>query len=190
MNRIATSSGRLVPLDAQAAGQIDIEDIAWSLARICRFNGHIKRDIALYSVAQHSCLVSDLLAKTSERLAVLGLLHDAHEAYLGDIVTPVKDHLNVLDNGNFPVSRFASLIQHRIERALNIAPCEDSSWLVELHQADLCLLATEARDVMPAMPDDYWGNLPPPLDRKIVPWGYAEAARGFLRRAQQLGIMP
>jgi len=63
--------------------KVDITDIAHSLARLNRFNGHGKR----YSVAQHSLFVSSIVPP---ELEYEGLLHDAHEAYLGDISAPLK----------------------------------------------------------------------------------------------------
>lgn len=59
-------------------------DIAASLSKICRFCGHCDE---FYSVAQHSILVSLMLP---ERLRGHGILHDASEAYLGDVVKPLK----------------------------------------------------------------------------------------------------
>ncbi len=58
-------------------------NIAFSLAHINRFNGHL----GTYSVAQHCCLVSDMAPPA---LKLDALLHDAPEAYLGDVTAPLK----------------------------------------------------------------------------------------------------
>lgn len=67
----------------------DISEIAHALAQINRFTGHCKRP---YSVAEHSMLVATIAA--GEGASVTGqlaaLLHDAHEAYTGDVSTPAK----------------------------------------------------------------------------------------------------
>ncbi len=66
--------------------QIDIRDIAHSLAFTCRYTGHSSR---FYSVAEHSVLVSYLAASP-----LAGLLHDASEAYITDIASPIKPYLS------------------------------------------------------------------------------------------------
>jgi uncharacterized protein len=74
------------PIDPYPS-EISIEDIAHSLAMQCRFAGHCLR---FYSVAEHSVLVSRSLP-TNFRL--WGLLHDAAEAYVLDVVRPLKPYL-------------------------------------------------------------------------------------------------
>lgn len=66
---------------------IDIVDIAHALSMQCRYNGHYRR---FYSVAEHCVLLSKLF--TAE-YALWALLHDETEAYVGDMVRPLKAHL-------------------------------------------------------------------------------------------------
>lgn len=75
---------------------VSVEDIARSLSMLCRFNGHLP---SFYSVAEHSVRVADYLNLTMRvpELALAGLLHDAAEAYIGDMVYPLKSVPNVGD---------------------------------------------------------------------------------------------
>jgi uncharacterized protein len=63
-----------------------IEDIAHALSNVCRYGGHTKYH---YSVAQH-CLAMAALC-TDKKSKLYALLHDATEAYLGDIPRPLKN---------------------------------------------------------------------------------------------------
>lgn len=86
---ISTWTGRRVePLNLQPR-DVNIKDIAHALARQCRYNGHC---FGYLSVARHSIWVSGLVETwTDDRhLALHGLLHDAAEAYLGDMPRPLK----------------------------------------------------------------------------------------------------
>lgn len=71
------------PLDPHL-DEIDILDIAHALANNCRWGGHCA---FFYSIAQHCCLVHDLLP---HGLKLAGLLHDASEAYILDMPRPIK----------------------------------------------------------------------------------------------------
>lgn len=77
-------SGNKVNLQAISRDDIDIRDIAWGLGRTLRYAGHIRED---YSVALHSIIMSYIVPK---KYAKEALLHDAAEAYIGDIIWPVK----------------------------------------------------------------------------------------------------
>lgn len=77
---------RVDVLDARAS-DILIGDIAHALARQVRYNGHVSHHL---SVARHSIFVSLALQGTEHEL--WGLLHDASETYLGDMVKPLKHH--------------------------------------------------------------------------------------------------
>lgn len=88
-NMICTSGKPFWPMDPQPY-DVRIEDIAQHLSRICRFNGALRSDIPHYSVAQHSVLVADHVPAPYKLRA---LLHDAAEAYMGDVIKPVKAQL-------------------------------------------------------------------------------------------------
>lgn len=84
---IQTRSGLRVDLLDPQPEQIDILDIAYSLSMLCRWNGHTN---IYYSVAQHSVLCS---MYASAEFALPCLMHDAAEAYIGDIARPLKNLL-------------------------------------------------------------------------------------------------
>lgn len=84
---IRTFSGMYINVFDPNPEDIIIEDIAHALSNQCRFGGHVKR---FYSVAQHCVFCSDL---ASPRLRLQALLHDASEAYLVDIPSPIKSEL-------------------------------------------------------------------------------------------------
>jgi hypothetical protein len=69
----------------------DIRDIAHSLARVARFNGHGQG--APYSVAEHSLLVSALMQHLNLGDPLEGLLHDGVEAIIADVPAPFKNLL-------------------------------------------------------------------------------------------------
>jgi hypothetical protein len=81
---ITTASGRILDLFDPQPDQICIEDIAHGLAYTCRFAGQLAEFL---SVAQHSVVVA-LLLSHGQRFH--GLLHDAAEAYIGDVSKPLK----------------------------------------------------------------------------------------------------
>lgn len=83
---IITQSGEKFDFVNPKAEQVHIKDIAYALANQCRFNGHVP----FFSVAEHSVAVA---ARLPARLQLAGLLHDASEAYLSDVPSPVKQFL-------------------------------------------------------------------------------------------------
>lgn len=87
---LQTASGRRFDLCDPRPDMVDFEvDIPEALARVPRFTGHVRA--GPYSVAQHSVIGAwAILRETGETAAALAfLLHDAHEAYIGDIATPI-----------------------------------------------------------------------------------------------------
>ena len=82
-----TASGKPFWVADPRPQDIRIQDIAAHLSRLCRFGGALRDDIDHYSVAQHCVLVSWHVPTGFE---LEGLLHDAAEAYVGDLIKPVK----------------------------------------------------------------------------------------------------
>lgn len=80
---IQTFTGKKIPLLAPTWEAINIIDIAQALSKQCRFNGHIPK---FYSVAEHSVAVSRICTDWPRE----GLLHDGAEAYIGDMIRPLK----------------------------------------------------------------------------------------------------
>lgn len=153
--------------------EVDINDIAHSLALQCRFNGHTN---SFYSIAQHSVLVSKIV---NPKQAFAGLFHDASEAYTGDLISPLKRFLP-------PVFKE---IEKRIESAIfqhfNIN--EEEVDHKEIKRADKISLFTEMRDLM-KKPPEKWGDedLFEPHHEKIIPLMPNEAKELFLKRFEEL----
>lgn len=85
---ITTYSGLTFDIHDEDEWNFDKFDIAHSLSTINRFAGHVE----FYSVAEHSARVADMLKDWGcpPEVQLLGLLHDASEAYLLDIPRPWK----------------------------------------------------------------------------------------------------
>lgn len=167
MTWIQTYTGRKFDLLAPLASMVCIEDIAHHLALTNRFNGATREP---YSVGQHSCHVADLLPPSLKRV---GLLHDAHEAYLGDWTRPLKIALRQLGvDTDGLVAAINTAIGEAFGVSLNDLPGE-------VKRADNVMLSTERRDLMRAAPEP-WVWLPEPCNWKAHPWGAQTAERVFL----------
>lgn len=167
---IQVHSGGKFRLDIPASRDVRIDDIAHALAHLCRYTGHTK---SFYSVAQHSVIVSHLVPP---ELALCGLLHDATEAYIGDLSRPLKAlcpnyrgieamvWLAIAERFQLP-----QFMPHEVKRADNIA------------------LLTERRDLLGAGPD--WGDWTKafdPMPETIEPLGPHMARALFLNRYEDL----
>jgi uncharacterized protein len=142
MTWIITTTGRRLDLAAPRPGDIVAADIASALAQINRFTGHAQRP---YSVAEHSLLVCHI-AEHLYRLDVHGLLaalmHDAHEAYCGDLSSPAKESIGE------PWRQFEGRVQHATHTAFALHAAS-SMHRDAIKRCDLIALATERRDLMP-----------------------------------------
>lgn len=122
--------------------RIHVEDIIHALSNQCRFSGHTR---SFYSVGQHSVLVSCLLETwgTSRQTQMRGLFHDASEAYLVDMPTPIKRQMPVYREAEAPLQR---MIEETLFPDFSTEFREEEDGFIK--NADIVLLATEARDLM------------------------------------------
>lgn len=92
MSIIYTYSGKKIDLLDPKPEDIDLLSIGNGLSRICRFNGQIDRH---YSVLKHCMLMYEVAKASNESEEALKaiLMHDASEAYIGDVVKPLKEAL-------------------------------------------------------------------------------------------------
>lgn len=176
---IQTFTGQRFDLVNPAAGAVRLRDIAEALAKANRYTGHTKRP---YSVAQHSVFCSLHVSARARRYA---LLHDAEEAYTGDVSTPMKMALKAMGAGEA-----MQHVAHGVRKAiferfhLEFPPPEDI-W-AEVKKADLLALATEKRDLLcHALPWDW--TMPEPCAEKIEALPWWDAAQVFYDRARVLG---
>jgi len=166
-NWIQTYCGiEFYPLNPRSK-DIAIEDIAHALSNQCRFAGHCDR---FYSVCQHSVLVSRLCLPQNK---LWGLLHDASEAYLVDLPSPLKQSKEFL-------------AYSKAEKKLMNVICEkyglQKEMPLDVKEADYRLLLTERNCLMSKSPREWFldGQVKP-YDFEIKPWSPKAAYKEFMR---------
>lgn len=166
---IQTFTGKPFSFDQPAWNIIDPVDIAHALSNICRFTGNCKK---FYSVAEHCVRVSDMLP---DHLALQGLLHDALEAYTGDISTPMKNALDVLTNGGFRI--WETMLECDIRTKLGLPTKFDPM----VKQCDLMDYGAALRDIM--SDSQFKHDYTPPVTTRIIGgWSPDDAKAQFISR--------
>jgi len=168
---IETLTGRHVDILDPDPSEMNIEDIAHALSNTNRFGGHLRKP---YSVAQHCVLMSYLCPP---ELAFECLMHDAHEAYIGDMPSPFKiampEFQRLEDNMEATVRRAFNMPGDKHPRAVK-------HW-------DQVMLMTEARDFgLSWYGTEKHTDMPPAHADKIVAWDWLEARTEFLFRYHEL----
>ncbi|MGC6386536.1 HD family hydrolase [Ewingella sp. S1.OA.A_B6] len=170
MTWLTTFSGQHLDFSNPNLLAFNINDIAQGLSHECRFAGQIAE---FYSVAQHSVLCSLIVPPQCQREA---LLHDATEAYMKDIPSPLKCLLP-------DYARIEKSIDTLIREKYELPP--EMSALVKT--ADLIMLATERRDLEVDL-ENHWPVLEGinPADFLISPLNPVQARALFMRRWEEL----
>ena len=166
---IMLQSGAWFDFAAPHSSPFTIEDIAHGLSNICRYSGQCN---GFYSVAEHSLLVSE----TVIGFELEALMHDAAEAFLGDITRPLKQMLPDYKR-----------IEGEVERAIFSRFGIQTPIPREVKQADLRVLAAEQRQIMPRGTDDWLRGqdvVPAPIVVRNLP--PVEAKRAWLERFEVL----
>lgn len=175
--KIVTYTGKVFNFLNPKPEMVCIEDIAHSLANLCRYTGHVRK---FYSVGEHSILMA--LSDKCPGDSMSKLLHDAAEAYIGDMASPWKRLLNIaLDCDDvLSLKEYEPIVLKVISEALGV-PINITA---EVKTSDMIMLATEVRDLMPS--NDVWGDLPEPLEERIPWWKPAYVEQHFLNIYSQL----
>ena len=176
-SKIQTFSGLWFDPRYAEPKDILIEDIAHSLSLLCRFMGHCR---CFYSVAQHSVIVSEILEAKgySKEIILGGLLHDAHEAYLSDMVSPVKKI--------FPEYQIISeTIQNLIDNKFGHPLLTDEDYKA-IKEADMSCFNAEVRDLLLHQEGWQWLKEVSPYEKTIIPLYPEKAEKKFLERFWRL----
>lgn len=151
---------------------INIYDIATHLSKQSRWIGST---IIPYSVAQHSMRVSESIRLNSDRERLAGLLHDAAEAYTGDIPTPIKlgiPALKTLDDS------IMEIIFHKFDLS------DQFPLSANIHAADRDELLREDSSLNIVQMD---GNEIPPIEDYLEENIWHDVRDSFIRRFLELG---
>lgn len=178
---IQTRVGRAFDLLEPRVADVSLFDVAMALGALPRFTGHT----SFYSVAEHSCHVAEVAGHiarergdSAEDVAayrLAGLLHDAHEAYVGDLSSPLKVALGTLCPDLPPRLRMMeSRISVAIVTAMGISDANTARVLARLtsetvKHADLAMLAAERDQLMGPAPQE-WMALPEAASVKVRHW--------------------
>lgn len=181
--QIQTITGRRIDPWRFRVEDVDLEDIAHSLAHQCRYAGHVKH---FYSVAQHCIIIASYMS-LEENLSFdvwrAALLHDASEAYLGDVSRPVKHHREMEMYRAVEVD-----VQQKINEAFGLPPNAHEHprikfWDTAIRYWEQKALCHHVTDDSPELCEEIVIDAWPPLSSKIAFIGLLQGAnRGILEK--------
>lgn len=166
----STWSGIAFDLANPTPEMVEPRDIAWHLSMDNRWGGNLRLP---FNVAHHSVLVARTIARPDWR--IYGLLHDAPEAYTGDLIAPLKE---MIIASGFDFRAIEDRILAVILQRFGLPPMTPEIARA-VHEADQLLLATEYRDVVRSQIPD-WAPAAKPLPGRIEPLGAEQSCAAFL----------
>ncbi len=173
---MGTVSGRRFYPLTPSAEDVDIRDIVRGLSMSCRYGGQVR---AFYSVAEHSVHVSE---RVSPEYALEALLHDAAEAYIGDMVRPLKHQPEMA-----AFRRAEAAIEAAIFEAFNVFPTPESR--ADVKEIDDRIIVDEVKHLV-GNPEMYLqtGALMglKPLNVQLQYWSPVDAEKAFMERFAEL----
>lgn len=177
---MASRGGRLIDLESPKPEDISLPVIATVLSRICRFGGHTPE---FYTVAEHSVLCVEIgrdhFAYDDEILRAI-LLHDAAEAYVGDLIAPLKSRAP-------EYCRYEQLFQQAIAKRFNV---DFDRFESQIKRVDRHALAIEGREFFPDSCEKWDGIAGiERLDFELLCTEPRVAAFSFRSAAEELGIV-
>lgn len=185
-----TSRGRALDLLAPTIDDVDLREIAGALGRQCRYNGCVSR---FYSVAEHSVLIAQHLSREGHPrdVVIAGLLHDAAEAYTGDLTWPVQEVL-------WAVAPEARRAYKAVQRGLDALICQharidpDLLYCDEVKARDLRILLDEREALLHGRPRQWFVDGPgwEPLGVTIIGLSPMDAACAFRDALEWLEVKP
>lgn len=176
MSFIQLQSGKTFDFLNPKPEDITIEDIANALSKLCRFTGHIDR---FYSVAEHSVRVANMVPGAYQRAA---LMHDATEAFIGDMATPLKRLV--------PAYRdIEARVWEAVAKRFNLG--EQACRTVKAADHQICVDEANAF----GLDTTTWDYMPPANVKNVARlastggWSRTEAEFKFLARAKELNVI-
>jgi hypothetical protein len=166
------SGRRFLPL-APKSSDIELADVAHGLAMTCRYGGHARR---FYSVAEHCVLVSE---NVDQRFAREALLHDSAEAYIGDMIRPLKHQPEMAE-----FRRAEAGIERAVFERFGIISTDESHAVVKL--VDERILIDEINALMPDPSMYVELRAIKPLGITIHAWSPQQAEAAYILRYREL----
>jgi len=177
---MVTIFGIEVDLLNPTSEMIDVRDIAFGLGRQCRYNGMTSQHC---SVAEHSIMVAELVKEAHGTVhdQFCGLMHDAHEAYIGDMIQPMKTMPEL--GAAYKKLEDVWIAAVAKKYVLTI----DDRTTERVYNSDMDAAATEMRDLT-KFEEDVWQRVGRAREEKIEKTMEARPARwAFIDKFLELG---